>query len=341
MHRKLLPLAAADLALVILLASAFAATFVLEGYRLFQLSSAMAYAIALLGLHVLIGLSGQLSLGHGAFMALGAYSAALLMLGLGLPYWAALPVTALICFVVGLVLGLPALRFSGHYLALCTFVLAIAVPQLLKAKSFDAVTGGVGGLILTKPSAPAWLPADPDQWLYLVSLLLLAVCYVLVRNVSAGASGRALRALRDHPSAAACMGINVSRYKTVAFGAAAALAGIGGALSALLVQFVAPDSFSIMLSISLLVGIVLGGLGVPAGALAGAVFVQYVPELADSLSKSAPSALYGVLVIAAALLFPQGLAGSLHLLMRWRPAKPPRITPTLTAQHQKENHAVH
>ncbi|MFO1363854.1 MAG: branched-chain amino acid ABC transporter permease [Burkholderiales bacterium] len=309
-------------AVAVLVAVALAAPLFLEGFRLFQLSSALVYAISLLGLNLLIGFSGQISLGHGAFMALGAYASALLMLKLGFPYWTAIPLAALICLLVGLLIGLPALRFEGHYLALCTFALAVAAPQLLKAKVLEPFTGGVGGFVLKKPSVPAGLPISQDAWLYGLSLLLFLASSLFVRNLVSGRIGRALVALRDHPSAAMCMGVDIARFKTIVFGLAAFFAGLAGAMGAVLIQFVSPDSYSIMLSISLLVGVVVGGLGSPAGAIYGALFIQFVPNLAESFSKSAPWAIYAVFVIAVAIALPTGMAGLVKMLFATRAVRP-------------------
>lgn len=299
----------ARLPALIMLAAAVAAPWFVEDYRLFQFSSALVYATALLGLNLLIGYSGQISLGHGAFMALGGYGAAMLVKFAGLPYALAVPMAAVACLIVGLLIGLPALRFAGPYLALCTFALAVAVPQLLKAHALEGLTGGVGGLTLPKPALLAAWQVNADQLLYAVSLLIFLAAYAFVRKLMAGRVGRSLIALRDHPAAAACMGIDVARHKVLAFGCAAFFAGLAGAWGAVLVQYVAPDSYSIFLSISLLVGAVVGGLSRPLGAVLGALFIQFVPDVAESFSKSAPWAIYGVVVVLFALALPAGLAG--------------------------------
>ncbi len=144
-------------------------------YHLFQLTMVVVYAIAILGLSLLIGFNGQISLGHGAFYAIGAYTTAILMSTWDVPYWATLPVSAVVCAVVGFLIGLPALRLGGLYLALTTFALAVAVPQILKYKLFEDWTGGVQGLVIDKPDAPFGLPLSPDQWLYLFTLAVAAV----------------------------------------------------------------------------------------------------------------------------------------------------------------------
>lgn len=297
------------------LVAAIAAPFFLEGFQLFRLSNALVFAIALLGLNLLIGWSGQISLGHGAFMAAGAYVCAFLIVRWGLPYGLAIIFAVTVCFVLGILVGLPALRFEGHYLALCTFALAVAAPQILKSKLLDAYTGGVGGLVLKKPLAPFGLPLTPDQWLYLLGLGIFLLCAILMRNLARGRIGSSLIALRDHPTAAVCMGVDVARFKTLAFGISAGLGGLAGAYGAVLVQFVAPDTYTIMLSITLLVGVVVGGLGLLGGAIYGAAFIQFVPDLAESLSKAAPWAVYAALVIAVVVLAPTGAAGLVRKLL--------------------------
>ncbi len=284
--------------------------FVLADWQLFQLTMVVSYAIALLGLNMLTGYSGQISLGHGAFYAVGAYTAGVLMTIAPIPYWATIPAAALVAFVVGYLFGRPALKLEGLYLALATFALGVALPQLLKYKLLEPWTGGVQGLILMKPDAPFGLPLNPDQWLYLFSLAVGLLLFGLAANLLNSGSGRALRALRDHPMAAESMGIDLSHYKSLIFGVSAAYTGVGGALSAIAVQFVSPDSFTLFLSISLLVGIVVGGVGTFWGALVGALFIMFVPSFAEQISKSAPWAIYGCILIAVVFLMPKGVAGT-------------------------------
>jgi branched-chain amino acid transport system permease protein len=284
--------------------------FVLADWQLFQLTMVVSYAIALLGLNLLTGYSGQISLGHGAFYAVGAYTAGVLMTIAPIPYWATIPVAALVAFVVGYLFGRPALKLEGLYLALATFALGVALPQLLKYKLLEPWTGGVQGLVLMKPDAPFGLPLNPDQWLYLFSLVVGLLLFWLAANLLNSGSGRALRALRDHPTAAESMGVDLSHYKSLVFGVSAAYTGVGGALSAIAVQFVSPDSFTLFLSISLLVGIVVGGVGTFWGALVGAFFIMFVPSFAEQISKGAPWAIYGCILIAVVFLMPKGVAGT-------------------------------
>ena len=294
------------LALVVLLAAAL--PFFLSNYRVFQLTLVLAYAIVLLGLNMLTGYNGQISLGHGAFYAIGAYTAAILMDKFGVPYWLTLPAAAAICLAAGFLFGLPALRLEGLYLALATFALGVALPQLLKYKHFEHWTGGVQGIVILKPDPPFGLPVHADQWLYLFTLGVAALMFILGINLLRGRIGRALVAIRDQPIAAEAMGVDISLYKALTFGVSAMYTGVGGALGAIAVQFVAPDSFTIFLSIAFLVGIVVGGLGSVSGAIYGALFIQFVPNIADHISKAAPWAIYGVFLIACMFLMPGGIA---------------------------------
>jgi branched-chain amino acid transport system permease protein len=246
--------------LVLLAIVAIALPFVVSGYRTFQLTLVLVYAIALLGLNILTGYNGQVSLGHGAFYAMGAYCAAILMDKLGMPYWATVPIAGALCLVAGFLFGLPALRLEGLYLALATFALGVAMPQLLKYKALEGWTGGVQGIVIIKPEAPFGIPLNADQWLYFFTLAITVLMFVIGWNLLRGRVGRALVAIRDHPIAAQAMGVNTALYKSAAFGVSAMYTGIAGALGAIAVQFVAPDSFNIFLSIMLLVGIVIGGL---------------------------------------------------------------------------------
>ncbi|ROZ61608.1 branched-chain amino acid ABC transporter permease [Ramlibacter sp. WS9] len=295
-----------------LIAVAAALAFVFKGYHLFQGTMVLAYAIALLGLNMLTGYNGQISLGHGAFFALGAYTAAILMEHAGAPYWATVPAAGAVCLVIGYLFGRPALKLEGLYLALATFALGVAMPQLLKYKHLEAWTGGVQGIVLMKPDAPFGLPLSQDQWLYLFALAVTVMMFVIAHNLLQSGTGRAMRAIRDHALAAEAMGVDNRHYKSMTFGVSAAYTGVGGALSAIAVQFVSPDSFTLFLSISLLVGIVVGGVGTLWGALFGAVFIMFVPNLAEKVSKAAPWAVYGLVLIAVIYVMPGGVVGLLR-----------------------------
>ncbi len=298
----------------IVLAGAVALTFLVSNYHLFQLTMLVGYALAILGLNIATGYNGQISLGHGAFYAVGAYTAAILMSNFDVPYWATLPIAAIVCAVVGFLIGFPALRFTGLYLALTTFALAVAVPQLLKFKGIEDWTGGVQGIVISKPDAPFGLPLNPDQWLYLFSLAVAALLFLFAWNLIRGRIGRAMMAIRDHALAAEAMGIDLAMLKTRTFAVSAMYTGVAGALSAIAVEFVAPDSFTVFVSIFLFVGLVVGGVASIAGAVFGAAFIVFIPNIAEQVSKAAPGAIYGVILIAFMYLMPSGVAGLLRRL---------------------------
>jgi branched-chain amino acid transport system permease protein len=290
---------------------------VLTDFRSFQLTLVLVNAIALLGLNILTGYNGQISLGHGAFYAIGAYTAAILMDRFGVPYWLTVPAAGAICLAAGFLFGLPALRLEGHYLALATFALGVTMPQLLKNNHVERWTGGVQGITIVKPDPPFGLPLTPDQWLYLFALAITVLLGLAAWNLLRGRMGRALVAIRDQPLAASTVGIDTALCKSLAFGISALYTGVAGALGAITVQYVAPDSFAVGLSIGLLVGIVVGGLASIPGAFYGALFIQFVPNLAGDLSKAAPWAIYGVILITFMFLMPAGINGAIQRCWAW------------------------
>ena len=299
--RHLLIAAAIVVALVI--------PFVLKSFFVFQLTLVMVYGLAILGLNLLTGFNGQFSLGHSAFYGIGAYTAAILMEQLDLAYYWTLPCAGAVCFVVGFLFGLPALRLQGLYLALATFALATAMPQILKFQPLEPLTGGVQGIVILKPDPPPGVPLDADQWLYFFTLAVLLILFAGASNLVKSRTGRAIMAIRDHPIAAATMGINTALYKTLTFGVSAFYTGVAGALGAIAIQFVAPDSFTFLLSVSLLVGLVVGGVGSIPGSLFGGVFVLFVPNIAERVSTGLAGAIYGVILLLVIYVMPSGAAG--------------------------------
>jgi branched-chain amino acid transport system permease protein len=317
-----------------LLAAAFGLLLIAAGkaglvsdFQFLQLSLMIVYAIAVLGLNLLTGFNGQISLGHGAFFALGAYAAVILMDQGGWPFWASLPVAALACFVAGYLFGLPALRLEGHYLALATFALAVAVPQILKYRHLEPITKGVMGINVFKPEAPFGLPLSTDQWMFLIALAIAAFLFWVARNLLDSLTGRALIAIRDHSTAASTMGVDVAHYKAVMFGISALYTGVAGALHAVTFEFVAPDSYRFDLSIAILVGAVVGGIASLPGAVIGGIFVQVIEKYADALTKKISAAaqlplelepwlIYGVALIVLMYTMPAGIAGALATLWR-------------------------
>ncbi|MDP3139621.1 MAG: branched-chain amino acid ABC transporter permease [Burkholderiaceae bacterium] len=290
--------------------------FVFSGYQLFQVTLTLIMAIAVLGLNLLVGYNGQLSLGHGAFFALGAYTAAILMDKFGVPYWMAIPAAGAVSLFVGFLFGLPALRLEGLYLALATFALAVATPQLIRYKAIEKWTGGYQGIVLQKPSAPAWSGMDDDRWLYYFVVIIAAILFFVAWNLTRSNVGRTMVAIQDHPMAAAAMGVNVAFYKSATFAVSTMYTGIAGALGAIAVQFASPDSYGLFLSISLLVGVVVGGLGTISGAIFGAAVIQFVPNIADQVSKAAPWAIYGLFLIGCMYLMPTGAVGLIQGIAR-------------------------
>lgn len=299
---------------LLVVAALLVCPFVLRNFQIFQLNLMLIYAIAILGLNLLTGINGQFSLGHGAFYAIGAYTAAILMDGFDVSYVATLPAAGLICFFAGFLFGFPALRLEGIYLALATFALAVATPQMLKLSILEHWTGGVQGIVILKPEAPLGLPLNQDQWLYFFTLGVGLFLYWIARNIVLSRSGRALMSIRDNPLAAKAMGINVALYKTLAFGVSAFFTGIAGALGAIVVQFVAPDSFTFTLSVALLVGLVVGGVGWLPGALLGGAFIVFVPNIAEELSKGLSGAMYGIMLILIIYLMPSGAGGLIRTI---------------------------
>ncbi len=300
--------------LAVLLVLACVLPFVVSNYRVFQLTLALVYAIALLGLNMLTGYNGQISLGHGAFYAIGAYVAAILMDKFGVPYWLTIPAAGAVCLVAGFLFGLPALRLEGLYLALATFALGVAMPQILKYKGFEHWTGGVMGIVIVKPEPPEWSGLTQDRWLYFVVLVCLVALFVVAWNLLRGRIGRAMVAIRDQPIAAQAMGVNTAMVKSLTFGVSAMYTGIAGALGAIVIQFVAPDSFTVFLSISLIVGVVVGGLASIPGAIYGALFIQFIPNVADQISRAAPWAIYGIFLLVFMYAMPTGVAGFIRIV---------------------------
>ncbi|HZO93604.1 MAG TPA: branched-chain amino acid ABC transporter permease [Candidatus Baltobacteraceae bacterium] len=285
---------------------------IVPSFVVFDLIYVAAYAIGILGLVILTGMNGQISLGHGAFMALGGYTVAILAHAMGWPYWVGVPLAALTSGLLGIIVGLVALRLAGIYLALATYSLAIATPSFLK--HYKSVTGGFGGISLDQLTPPSWIPLGPQHFAYYVAWALAGIAFLASAFVVRGRFGRALRALRDQPIAAISFGINPYVYKTLAFAWSALLAGVAGALFAVATAYVSPDTFSLALSITLLVGAVLGGIATFWGALVGAVIVEFLPLVAQQINNGAPGVVYGVALIVVMLFVPDGIAGGLRRL---------------------------
>ncbi len=305
-------------ALGILAVVVYALPAFLSDFRAQQLAYVAIYLIAITGLNVLTGYTGQISLGHGAFMAIGGYTTAILMSDHGVKDVWTIPVAALVTGIVGFLFGIPALRLSGLYLALATFAIAVAMPAVLK--KFEGFTGGGSGINLfgtpeltasLTPVRVLGVELNFNNWLYYLSWTLALVLYVVAWLLLRGRTGLAFRAVRDSETAAQSSGVSLRRYKTLAFAVSAAYAGVAGSLFAIATTYVNPDTFPVALSITLLVGVVVSGLGSLVGLVAGAVFVQFLPLWAQEVSKSpgAPAVVYGIVLIATMFLLPFGAAG--------------------------------
>ena len=305
------------------LALAVILPFIVEGFSVFQLTQVMVYAIAVLGLNLLTGFNGQFSLGHSAFYALGAYTTAIMIDQYEITYyWTIIP-AGVICFIGGFLFGLPALRLDGLYLALATFALAVATPQLLRYEHFEGFTGGVQGLDVFKPDSPIEF-LNADQWLYFFVLFSGILLIIGAWNLVRGRTGRAMIAIRDNPIAARSMGINTAAYKSLTFGVSGFYTGIAGALGAIVAEFVAPDSFTFFLSVWFLVGMVVGGLASIPAAIMGGFFIVYgqnfSEEVVINLFGDDPSkkaliwVFYGAILIFTVYVVPNGVAG---LVRRW------------------------
>ena len=296
--------------LALLMLAAILVPFFFGPFRVSQFTLALIYAVAVLGLNLLVGYSGQISLGHGAFFALGAYTGAILLDRTSIPHLLTVPAAALVCFAAGLALGLPALRLRGLYLALVTLAIAIATPVLIKR--FDSLTGGSQGIAVDQPQAPAWSGLADDQFLYFLALLVAAPLFWLAAGMVRRDVGRALIAIRDNETAAKTMGVHLATFKTRAFGVSAAYAGVAGALFVFSNGFVAPESFTLVVSFSFLAAVVVGGLATVGGALFGALFIVFVPVWSSDVDEALSGVIYGAALIACMYVFRGGFVGLLR-----------------------------
>jgi branched-chain amino acid transport system permease protein len=306
-------------------------------FRVGQFTLVGIWFVALLGLNILTGYNGQISLGHGAFVGLGAYVAALLSLGrpglelymLDPPSWMpigdgmrpvfTIPIAALVTGIIGFLFGFPALRLGGISLALATLAVAVSFPILMKR--FDEFTGGGGGINLNLPTTPFGWDISTRHWLYYEAWVTAGILFVLAWFLVRGRVGRAWRSIRDGEVAATSSGVNSALYKTLAFGVSSAFAGAAGALLAIEVAYVNPDTFPVGLSILLLASAVIGGLGSLFGAVFGALLYVFLPIYSQNpplvswdFSTQAPAVVFGAFLIAIMLLLPGGVAGGLQRL---------------------------
>ena len=291
----------------------------LSDYIVFRFSMALVWMIALLGLVLLSGISGQFSFAHPVFYGIGGYVAAMLANHTGLTVYLALPGAVLAGFLAGYLTGRVTGGQSLWTQALVTFALVMVFPQILRWPVIERFTGGSSGLYLELGGAPADLGISADKWWYGVCLACLAVGLLLARNLIAGRSGRAMQAVRDHELAAICQGIPVRHVSAMAFGCSGAYAALAGCLAAIQYGYVGPGTYGFALSVQFLVGLVIGGMGSLGGALIGGLFLQFFPGFVAELGKGLSHLLYAVLLIVAIIVMPHGVAGLVQRLIPRRP----------------------
>jgi branched-chain amino acid transport system permease protein len=313
---------------------------VLDSYRTFQAAQFAYWLVILLGLNLLTGYSGQISLGHGAFVGFGAYVAAILMSELSVPLWVAVPAAGVATGAVGFALGIPALRLTGPYLAIATLAMMVAFPQAMKLNGISEWTGGNHGVLLDAAQAPGPLEdlVSDRQWLYYSCIVPALILLVLAWNITHSRFGRTLRAVRDSEIGAEQMGVDIRLYKAMAFGLSAFYAGIGGAMYVFTVAFISPQTFDVTISITMLVMVVLGGLASIPGTIVAAVIMTFRNELVDGLAgiglleppgalmpgqqqspETLRGALYGLMLIATVIMVPRGVAGLFDSIRRTGP----------------------
>jgi branched-chain amino acid transport system permease protein len=288
--------------------------FVATGFQSLLLSYALIFAIAILGLNILTGFTGQISLGHGAFIAIGAFVMAIAVQRYNVNALVTLPIAGAVCGAVGFLIAVPALRLEGIYLALATFALGVATPNVIKKAS--GLTGGVKGIVLPPVVSPVDSITD-EQWFYFVCLAVAAILFLVAWNILAGRTGRAFRAIRDGEIAATAFGVNIASYKTLAFAISAGYAGVAGALYGAATGFVSADAFPFQLSIGLLVGAIIGGIGTLEGAVIGGLLTEFLPiysqqllfPISKQLANAAPQAVQGILLLLIMFLARDGIAG--------------------------------
>ncbi len=283
----------------------------------YKLTVALQWVMVVVGINLLTGYTGQISLGQGAYFAIGGYFLAIASFHeWSLPWGLSLILAPILTGLLGFLFGFPALRFKGPYLALATLALAVVISPV--AKRFEDFTGGVQGIpMYGKFNTWGIFGDDYERFLYYFSLVAAAVMLLLVWNIMHSRLGRALIAIRDNEVAAAAMGVNTALYKTTAFGIAAAFAGFAGAINAATIQFVSPDQYSVLVSIRVFVGAVIGGVASVLGAVVGGLFTQFIPDIAAGISDAAPDAIQAVILVVFMYAMRGGFAGFVEQTWRY------------------------
>jgi branched-chain amino acid transport system permease protein len=243
-----------------------------------KFSIAVSFIVAILGLNLITGYSGQVSLGHSAFFGIGAYATAILMADHTWSFYWTIPAAAALGFVVGAAVGVPALRIHGLYLALVTLAIALAFPVLVKR--YDWLTGGANGKTVSfKWNPPSWVPGDVSEqdWIFITGVLIAVVCFALASNMVRSRVGRGLIALRDNEIGAAVSGVSPAGFKVMAFAWGSMIGSVGGTIYTLAVGTVSPDTFGLIRSIEFVAGLVLGGVATISGAVIGGLIIEFLP----------------------------------------------------------------
>lgn len=296
---------------------AVAITFARPDFELISFSKAVVYAVAILGLSVVVGFSGQLSLAQGAFVGLGAYTGAILVADYNWPILATIPVAAVLGFAAGCLLGLPALRVKGHYLATMTLGLAIVFPMIIKRYS-DFTGGANGKLARVDLSAPEWLPLTNTQFHFLIICAIAGLCFLFVSNIARSRVGRAMALIRSNESAALSNGISVRKQRVLAFGYAGLLGAVAGPLLIMVLEVAGPDDYALLFTILLTTGLIVGGVNSLWGALIGGVVIAFLPSFtADVVGGPQANILYAIVLIAMVFLLPGGLASLPAAISGW------------------------
>lgn len=293
--------------------AAAALSFCLPDFIVFRFTQAAIWSIALVGLVILCGISGQFSFAQAALFGIGGYAAAILGAHTALSVYGGLLLAPLLGFAAGYGLGRVAGSHSLWTQALVTYAFAIAFPQLLRWRPIEKWTGGVQGLYLDFPAPPLEVLSN-DRWNFLMALGLLGVGLWLARNLIDGRAGRAMKAARDQDLAAAAQGVRVTQVRAAASGIAGAYIAVAGCLSAWQFGFVGPTAYNFALSVQMLFGLVVGGMHSLAGAVLGGLFLQFFPDVTAGLGKGLSALLYAVLLIVAIVAMPTGAAGALARL---------------------------
>jgi branched-chain amino acid transport system permease protein len=282
----------------------------LPDFLVYQFSVALTYAIAILGLNLLMGFNGQISVAQGVFFAVGAYTTAIFMTRYGMNYLATLPIAVATSALLGLLVGVPALRWQGLPLAFITFGLAVLVPPL--AFKLEPITKGATGISMPKPPAPTWFPGNQDTFIFTLCLLGVALCVLIMWRLTRGDTGRSLRAVRDNDLIAESLGVNLTAVRLAAFTMSAGFAGFGGALFAIVNAYVSPESFQMTKSFDFLVGAIVGGITSISGAFVGALFIVFLPDWSAGMNIALSGLIYGGLMIMMMLVARDGVIGLLN-----------------------------